>query len=245
MAFGPVAPGAYGAPNTGSTLGLNTGINKTSTALSTNILILVNNVAVGAVQTLQLTEQRTVKMVNEVGTDGNIDSAPQSSIRITGSCTRIRFDRLRVAEAFGRGFIHVASQVYPFDIVVLDKQKRDQSNQISTVVKNVWINNINFTYSATDWIVSETMSFEAENIFSFLNGGSAPSGLGASPVAVGGERGIQHFGAGKNGIGTLLMGDNGNANNIEQLADTGSYGRRGALDAAGLIDIGDSGPLLF
>jgi hypothetical protein len=245
MAFGPVAPGAYGAPNTGSTLGLNTGINKTSTALSTNILILVNNVAVGAVQSLQVQEQRSIRSIDEIGTDGHIDSAPQKSTDISGSCTRVRFDRLRITEAFGRGFIHIASQVYPFDIVVLDKQKRDQANQISTVIKNVWINNLNYTYNHSDWIISETMGWQAEAIFSFLNGGSAPAGLGAPQVAVGGERGIQHFGAGKNGIGTLLMGDNGNANNIEQLADTGSYGRRGSLDAAGLIDIGDSGPLLF
>jgi hypothetical protein len=242
MAFGPVAPGAIAAPNTGSTLGLNSGVNKTSTALSTNILILVNGTAVGAVQSLTVNENRSIKMINEVGTDGNIDSVPSTSTTIGGNCTRIRFDRLRIAEAFGRGFIHVASQVYPFDIVILDKQKRDQSNQISTIIKNVWIESISYTYNVSDWVLSDQMNWKAETIFSILNGGSSPI-AGGVPVAVGGERGIQHFGAGKNGIGTILMGDNGNANNIEQLVDTGSNGRRGSLDAAGLIDIGDSGNL--
>lgn len=242
MAFGPVAPNSVGAPNTGSTLSLNSGINKTSTALSTNIVILVNGTAVGAIQRMQVTEGRTITTVDELGTDGHIDSAPTKSADISGSCERIRFDRLRVAEAFGRGFIHTASQVYPFDIVILDKQKRDQGSQISTVIKNVWIESIEYTYSADQWIISESMRWKAETIFSILNGGSSPI-AGGVPVAVGGERGIQHFGAGKNGIGTMLMGENGSANNIEQLVDTGSGGRRGGLDAAGLIDLADSGQL--
>ena len=225
--------GVIGAPNTGSTLGLNSGVNKTSVSLSTNILILVNGVAVGAVQSLQITESRDITMINEVGTDGHIDSAPKSSTKISGSCERIRFDRLRISEAFGRGFIHVQSQAYPFDIVIMDKQKRDQASQISTVIKNVWIRQISTTYQAENWIISDKMDWEAETIFSILNGGSSPI-PGGTPVAVGGERGIQHMGSGPNGVGLI---------NIEQLADTGTAGRRGSLDASGLIDIGDAGNL--
>lgn len=222
------------APNTGSTLSLNSGVNKTSTALSTNILILVNNTAVGAVQTISVDESRSLRFFSEIGTDGHIDSAPTASTTIKGNCTRIRFDRLRIAEAFGRGFIHARSQVYPFDIVILDKQKRNEDEQISTIIKNVWIGSISTTYSATDWIISDTMSYEAETIFS-IRKNAAPQ------VAVGGERGIKHFGGGPNGEGTILMGTNGNLPNIEQLTDTGRNGRRGSVDAAGLIDIGDSG----
>lgn len=223
------------AINTGSTLQLNNVVNKTSTALSTNIVISVNGTAVGAVQSLSVNEQRDIKMINEIGTDGHVDSVPNASTTISGDCTRIRFDRLRIAEAFGRGFIHARSQVYPFDIVILDKQKRDSNSHISTIIKNVWIKSINTTYNADNWVISDTMSWSAETIFSFL--------AGNVPVAQGGERAIQHFGSGKNGVGTLLMGTNGDANNIEQLVDTGASNRRGSLDAAGLIDIGDSGNL--
>lgn len=223
------------AINTGSTLGLNNTVNKTSIALSTNILITVNGTAVGAVQSLSVNESRAVQFINEIGTDGHVDSVPHQSTTIQGNCTRIRFDRLRIAEAFGRGFIHARSQVYPFDIVILDKQKRDSESHISTVIKNVWIKSINTNYQASDWIISDTMDWQAETIYSFVNGGNA--------VAQGGERAIQHFGAGKNGVGTLLMGTNGDANNIEQLVDRGASNRRGSLDAAGLIDIGDSGNL--
>ncbi len=233
------------SPNTGSTLGLNdgpyTGMNKTSTAISTNIIIMVGNTAVGAVQSLAISEKRGIKMIDEVGTDGHIDSVPNVSTNITGTCQRVRFDKLRIAEAFSRGFVHVQSQVYPFDIVIIDKQKRATGEQISTVIKNVWISGIDYTYQVSDWVITDTMTWEAETIYSHLNGGSSNSG--GVPVAVGGERGIQHLGIGKNGVGGVVSGDNGNIPNIEQLVDTGSGGRRGSLDAAGLIDIGTEGNL--
>lgn len=223
------------APNTQSTLTTTGGLNKTSTSLSTNIIIMVNNTPVGAVQSMQISERRGLKMVDEIGTDGHIDSAPNQSTNIQGSCQRVRFDRLRIAEAFSRGFVHVASQVYPFDIVILDKQKRDQGSQISTVIKNVWISGIDLTYQVSDWVITETMTWEAETIFSILNNGNG------QPVAVGGERGITHMGSGPNGTVNIISGDG--VVNIEQLVDSGGSARRGSLDAAGLIDIGDSGNL--
>ena len=225
------------APNTGSTTSVNGSVNKTSTAISTNIIIMVNKTAVGAIQSMAISEKRSIKMVDEVGTDGHIDSVPNQSTNITGTCQRVRFDRLRIAEAFGRGFVHVASQVYPFDIVILDKQKRASALQIATVIKNVWISGIDYTYQTSDWVITDSMTWEAEQIYSVLNGGSA------NPVAVGGERGIHHMGGNKNATVSTLSGDDGSVVNIEQIVDTGGNGRRGSLDAAGLIDIGSSGNL--
>jgi hypothetical protein len=201
------------AVNTGSTLTFGSGANKTSSAISTNILILVGNTPVGAIQKLSISEKRQIKMIDEVGTDGHIDSVPISSTNITGSCERVRFDRMRIAEAFGRGFTHLQSQAY--------KQKADVANQISTVIKNVWINSIEYAYNADNWLITDNMGWEAETIYSHLNSGSA------NPVAQGGERGIP--------FSNLA---------IERLTDTGTNGRRGSLDASGLIDIGSSG-LLF
>ncbi len=231
-AAGPIAPNSFGAPNTGSTLGLNSGVNKTSTSLSTHIVIMVNNVPVGAVQSLQVSEKRRVTMIDEVGSDGHIDSTPSKSTDISGSCQRIRFDRMRITEAMGRGFLHNASQVYPFDIVILDKQKADVKNQISTVIKNVWITGIDYAYQVSDWVVTDTMTWEAETIFSILNGGQDPrkGGLAAASAALGGERSIQHANISVGGI-----------NNIEQVVDTG--GRRGSLDASGIIDLANGNTL--
>lgn len=212
------------APNTGSTLSLPNGINKTSTGLSTHMLIMVNNTAVGAIQNLQINENRTIEMVDEVGTDGHIDSCPTRSTDISGSCTRIRFDRLRIAEAFSRGFVHVSAQVYPFDIVIIDKQKRDQGNQISTVIKNVWIESISYAYGSDNWIITDTMNWKAETIYSILNAGSNSNTNGGAYVARGGELGVQ--------FAPMTMGG---IAGIEQAVDTGM--RRGGLDASGLIDL--------
>ncbi|CAM6003622.1 unnamed protein product [Sphagnum balticum] len=79
------------------------------------------------------------------------------------------------------------------------------------------------------------MTWEAETIFSTLANGN---GL---PAAVGGEINVKHMGAGPNGIVNITSG--GGVVNIEQLVDTGASGRRGSLDAAGLIDIGSDASL--
>jgi hypothetical protein len=209
------------APNTNSTLSYPNGANKTSTAISTNILITVRTpagpVPVGAIQSMDINESRNIKMIDEVGTDGHIDSVPNQSTNITGDCTRVRFDRLRIAEAFDRGFIHVASQIYPFDIVIFDKQKLAVGLQISTTIKNVWIKSIAYTYSSTDWVITDKMSWEAETIYSILNNGSN------TPVAQGGEIGLAFSNI-----------------QIERNTDTGLNGRRGSLDSPGLIDLGSA-----
>lgn len=209
-------------PTTGSTLVTPQGYNKTSTALSTNIIIRVGTIAVGAVQSLAITESRSVKTIAEVGTDGFIDSAPTGSTNVTVNCTRIRFDKLRVAQAFSRGFIHVSAQRYPFDIDIYDNQSQDESNRIVTTVRNCWITNINYTYSADNWIVSETMNCQAETIYSTLGGLATGKPVGDIIV----PRLVNPFN-----------------NDIEREADIGR--RRGGLDAPGLIDLGDVQSPLF
>jgi len=225
------------ANNTQSTLTTNLDLNKTSTAISTNIIIMVNQTPVGAIQSMTINEKRGIKMIDEVGTDGHIDSVPNVSTNITGTCQRVRFDRLRIAEAFSRGFVHVASQVYPFDIVIIDKQKRNTGAQISTVIRNVWISGISYTYQANDWVITDNMEWEAETIFSVLGGGSSQFVAGGNPVAQGGERGI-------NFVSEFQFANSGDVERIEQAVDTGSSGRRGSLDTAGIIDIvGDASNL--
>lgn len=187
------------------------GNNRTATHLATNIIIKVGNYVVGAVQTLSITESRAIKMIDEVGTDGHIDSAPSASTNITGNCTRIRFDRQRIADAMGRSFIHVHSQRIPFDIEIHDVfADADTNNAVITTIKNVWIKEISYDMSATDWIISDKMSFEAEGISSIL--------------------------ANKNVVTGVANGQDGPIylNQFEQEADRGVY--RGAMDAAGVLN---------
>lgn len=202
-------------PNTGSNLTADGGLNRTGTAVSTNIIIKVKGNEVGAIQTISFKEARKIATIDEVGTDGHIDSVPSASTDITGSCTRIRFDNLRIAPAFSRGFIHASAQRIPFDIEIYDIfAGTDPANTLITVVKNVWLQNINVSYKATDFVISEDMDWVAETIYSHLGANNAVPG-------VAGTRDITF-----------------NANPFERSADKGD--RRGALDAGGLLFAIDS-----
>lgn len=183
--------------------------NRIGTALSTNIIISVNNTPIGAVQSININETRQIRMIDEIGTDGHIDSAPNGSTKIGGGCTRIRFDRLHITEAFSRGFVHLAAQRYPFDIDIIDTWKGDGQNSIVTTLRNVWISSITTQYQTSDFVISDQMAFECESIESKFTGTS-------NNTSDGGTRGIPFF-----------------IDAIERSADRG--GRRGSMDAPGLI----------
>lgn len=187
----------------------------TATHLSTNISLLVNGVAVAAIKNITINENRPLTPINEVGTDGHIDSAPTGSTTIDGSIKRTRFDRQRVAEAFGRGFVHVAAQRIPFDIEIQDNfQGSDDASIIITTVRNVWIKSITVAYDSDNFVIVEDMGWMAESIDSVR-------GDGESPVV-----------GNPNNRGVPLE-----INPFETEADIGQY--RGALDAAGLINAFD------
>ena len=193
--------------------------NRTGTHLSTNIILLVNNRAIAAVKTLAITESRGISMINEIGSDGHIDSAPNKSTDVSGSCSRTRFNRTRIAEAFDRGFVHVAAQRVPFEIVIQDNfQGSDDDSKIITTIRNVWIERIEVTYSAEDFVIVENMNWQAESI---------DSHLGNQQNVVG----ISHAGNSQPNI----------INPFEASADFGTY--RGALDGAGLINAVVNGTL--
>jgi len=191
----------------------NTGRNRTGTHLSTNIYLAIDGRAIAAVQTCQINESRSIKMIDEIGTDGHIDSAPQKSTDISGQCKAVRYNGKRIAEAFHRGYLHVSAQRTPFNIEIYDLFRGDENNTIITTIENVWIKSINVTYSASDFVIIEDMGWEAESIHSFRFGGGSAI-FDPSQVIV---------------------------NPFEQQADVGQY--RGALDAAGLINAFDGSSL--
>jgi hypothetical protein len=192
------------------------GFATTKTHLSTNINILVNGIAVGAVQDISIDEKRSIKPIVEIGTDGIIDSAPSSAAEVSGNCSRVRFDGQRISEAFMRGFIHLKSQRIPFDITIVDKfaasNNDDSSSFITTTIHNVWINSLGTKYSAGDFIIIDSMGWQAESISSVRNNGPV-----VGPV---------------NNIGISMTGEF-EINSFEQEADTGLF--RGSLDAPGLL----------
>jgi hypothetical protein len=209
-------------PHSGSIL-TDAGRNTTRTGVSTEIIIQVDGNPIGAIQSINYKENRAIRMIDEVGTDGHIDSVPQKSTDISGECTRIRFDNLRMGAAFSRGYVHAASQRVPFDIVILDifaadeadDGSIDQDNIVTTVLKNVWIQSMGVTFSASDFVITENMGFVAEHIYSYQgqNNNVVPaSSLRQLPLI--------------------------DVDSIERQADIGK--RRGSLDAGGLINIVDN-----
>ena len=83
---------------------------RTNSGLSTQIIIKVFNSPVGALQNLQVTQNRGLARIVEVGTDGVIEIVPNKATEYELSATRIVFDQLRLPEAFSRGFRFIASQ---------------------------------------------------------------------------------------------------------------------------------------
>lgn len=200
------------APNTQSIVEAEGGRSATRTGVSTNIIIEVNGNPVGAVRSLSVNEDRQIAMIDEVGTDGHIDSVPSRSTDISGSCSRTRFDNLRIAAAFSRGYVHVHSQRIPFDIIIKDIfAGEDPSSTLITTFRNVWIRSIKYQYTADNFVIVEDMDWVAETIYTTLgsSNNSVPGAAGSRNLPI------------------------GITNPFELAADRGD--RRGALDGAGLL----------
>ncbi len=194
-------------PNTGSILD-----STVHTALSTQIIILVNNEPVGAVQSFGETQSRTNIMIKEVGTDGVIEIVPQTAAEITLNVDRIVYDGLSITEAFARGFRNIQAQRIPFDIVVIDQFSGTGDDAVITTYHGCWFNSISKSYNVNDYVITENCGIDVEFV-STIRGGDA--------IAL-----SQGVGGGRQNAGIQV-------DSVELDADTGL--RRGSLDAAGLI----------
>lgn len=208
-------------PNTGSLIerGLDGVEGRTTTALSTQIVIKVNNVAVGALQNLTVTQNRPLYRVNEIGVDGNIEIVPQSSTTFELAATRIVFDQLRLPEAFSRSFRFINAQRIPFDIEIFDINNSSPDAAVDAAASgvvvhkyiNCWFTRYETPYQAENYIITETAGIWAE------------TGHVSSPQ----DQGIE-----------FLRSDDGlrqtDTSGIENTVNVGN--RRGAVDAGGLVN---------
>lgn len=190
-------------PKTGSTLQSNI-----STGLSTQIVVKVGSDAVGALQALEVRQTRPLARLVELGTDGTLEIVPQQRTEVVLTVRRIVFDRLRIAEAFERGYVNIKSQRLPFDILVIDQTGGDGEQAVTHHYVNCWFADISTPYNADNYIITESATIWAEDV---------SSRLGASAnVAQGGARDMKP-----------------QIEPIEREADFGN--RRGTMDAPGLI----------
>ncbi len=196
-------------PRTGSNLD-----STTKSSLSTQIIIMVENEPVGAIQSFGETQSRNNKQVTEVGTDGTIEYVPSSATKIVLSIDRMYFDGLSLPEAFSRGFRNLQAQRISFDIVVIDQFTGTGNDAIITTYHECWFNNLSITYSSSEYTITQRASVDCTYISS-IRGGEAI----ALSQGVGGSRQIP---------GAQI-------DSVEIAADSGTDGRRGALDFPGLI----------
>ena len=195
--------------NTGSLINSAQGNDTTRTALSTFIVVKVGGIPVGALQTLSIQQVRQITPIDEIGTDGSIDSSPIQSTRITGSVKRLRYDLAYLTTAFSRDYLNIAAARIPFDIDIFDNWNGSGSSSVITTLKNVWFNQLSVSFTKDNWLITEDANFMAEQIYSSQNGNPASLFLGAR--------------------GTPTQ-----QNSIELATDTGAY--RGSLNIGGLID---------
>lgn len=206
-------------PNTQSTIlrGTDDTEGRTSTGLSTQIIIKVNNEPVGALQTLTVAQGRPLKRLAEIGTDGTMEIVPVSQATYVLDVTRVVFDQMRMPEAFSRGFRFIGAQRIPFDIEIFDINNADEQNaavsaESSGIVVhkyvNCWFTSLSTPYQAENYLITETGKIEAETGY-ISSGGTPPPNLRSLAA--------QTDSAG-----------------IESAANTGT--RRGGVDAAGIIN---------
>ena len=193
-------------PRTGSTLD-----STTRAGLSTQIIVMVNNEPVGAVQQFRINQQRTLKEITEIGTDGIIEIVPTAANRVSISVNRMYFDGINIMEAFSRGYRNLQSQRIPFDIVEIDQTTGTGENAVITTYHNCWFESLSKSYSSDNYQIVEDANIKAEYVSS-IRGGEA--------VAL-----SQGTGGGRQMPVQL--------DSVELAADSGA--RRGSLDFEGLI----------
>jgi len=180
---------------------------KIHSGLSTQVVIKVGRTTVGAIQRLQIQQNREMSVWEEIGTDGVVEIHPKGAAKISLNVSRIVFDELRITEAFARGFVNLQAQRIPFDIQIIDRSSSmTETDAIIHTLHNCWFKSYAPSYQADNYIISEEATLVCEYITSSRQGQS---------VSVGGARGVTY-----------------EYDTVERSTDIN--GRRGRLDSAGL-----------
>jgi hypothetical protein len=106
---------------------------------TTTIIVLFGDKPIGAIQSL-----------TTITNDGYTNPTLKSF--------RMRLDKTRMSEVFSRGFVHVAAQKYPVQIVIVEDKREIQK------IHNAWFTSIEHTFTTGDWVILEEAVLEAEKI---------------------------------------------------------------------------------
>jgi hypothetical protein len=150
---------------------------------------------VGAIQSIRINQTRPLGETVEVGTDGIISIQPTAATKFSAELTRVVFDFQRLPQALQREYRNINAQRRPFDIVITDynpyigtngvptggdtessgggggTEVSDEgavttdANSIETVLKNCWFGNLNISFEASNYIITETASLQFEHMY--------------------------------------------------------------------------------
>lgn len=79
---------------------------------------------------------------------------------------RTRIDRKRAVELFRGGHVHVASQLFPFYIVINNIFTDGSSKNINTYMENCWFKEISMVYTADDVIILNDAEVMFDDLYS-------------------------------------------------------------------------------
>lgn len=159
----------------------------THTGLSTHIIIKVQDYAIGAIQELQISQDKGLKRLSEVGTGGVVEIIPTTPTAISITVRRVVFDGMSIPESFGRAFMNIQAQRIPFniDIYKTDQARTSESSEKSgenfildmdaklerpvTVqrIHNCWFKQMTTPYTSRDYIITENATIWAEYMTTF------------------------------------------------------------------------------
>lgn len=182
------------------------------TSLSTQIIIMVNNEPVGAIQSISVDQNRPTTRIGEVGFDGTVEIVPNGKTELSLNVDRMVYDGLSLTEAFSRGFQNIHAQRIAFDIVVIDQSSGTGDDAMITTFVNCWFTSLNKSWKQDSFVIIENAKIAVEAI-NTLRGGEAVSLS-------------QGVGGGRQLAGTQF-------DSVELSADSGV--RRGSMDFPGLI----------
>jgi len=143
--------------------------------LSTHILIAVDvgggtQLAVGAIQSMSVTESRNVRKLGETGTQGFVENLPSGNTTIDLNVTRAVFDAYNITRALGRGYKSIGSQRIPFNVYVIDRTHSTKLTvgdigqagpggfvrpPITQIYHNCWFTSKTSTYNAATYQIVE------------------------------------------------------------------------------------------
>lgn len=115
------------------------------------IKVLIGNRVVGAIQSMDFDDVCPIAITSER------EIVQKTFVGPKITATRVRFDKVKIAEAFSRGYVNAKSQMYPLQIV-------GENDEEVVTIQNCWISDVDYTYQSADWIITDAVEFEAEKV---------------------------------------------------------------------------------